>query len=177
MNKVSQKGISQRQRQTSLGNTSCDVSVHSLVTASLSLLGICALSVCLSGSESQIQSEAQDDQQLVLLWRSCITTQSYIQRQTREFGTTVTLPKGPSSEYFHEGNANPLGSFFHACTKGAVYHTHLIIHICQRQIQLAQYDCHAKLPQLCADTLINVTVRTAENCTVGCLNNPEASVN
>lgn len=40
INKSSESGISQRRRLTSLGNTSCDVSVHSLVTASPSLLGI-----------------------------------------------------------------------------------------------------------------------------------------
>lgn len=38
-----------------------DVSVHSLVTSSACLLGIYILSVCQSGSESQIQSEAQGD--------------------------------------------------------------------------------------------------------------------
>lgn len=36
------------------------------------------------------------------------------------FGTTVTLPKGPSSDYFHKGNANSLGSFFHAGKDEAV---------------------------------------------------------
>lgn len=36
------------------------------------------------------------------------------------FATTVTLPKGPSSDNFHKGNTNSLGSFFHAGTERAV---------------------------------------------------------
>lgn len=36
------------------------------------------------------------------------------------FGTTVTLPKGPSSDNFHKGNANSLGISFHAGTEQAV---------------------------------------------------------
>lgn len=46
-------------------------------------------------------------------------TLTHTQRQTW-FGTTVTLPKGPSSDYFHKGNANSLGSFFHAGMEQAV---------------------------------------------------------
>lgn len=93
------------------------------------------------------------------------------------FVSTATLPKGPSSDYFHKGNANSLGSFFHAGTERAVgiSYTFDYRHTSETDTgSITGLPCKAS-PAPCWRP--DATVCTARNCIVCCLHNPQATLN